>query len=117
MMAWASGDWRAMISSVIAASIHTVLPHKPHSSLGNSGGTTTGIGKGPSSLSVGDSWSESAWLSYDGGQLGNATGVILRRGKCDMAAITDGMSNTYLAGETYLFPDEYISSQSFDDQG
>ena len=31
-MAWASGDWRATISSVTTASIRTDLPHKPHPS-------------------------------------------------------------------------------------
>jgi prepilin-type N-terminal cleavage/methylation domain-containing protein/prepilin-type processing-associated H-X9-DG protein len=89
---------------------------------GNVGGSAGGanvhlIGGGPPSLSIGDSWDESKWLAYGGGQLGNATGVILRRGRCDMAAITDGTSNTYLGGEKYLFPDDYVTGQNMDDQG
>lgn len=31
-MAWASGGWRAMTSSVTTASVRTVSPHKPHPS-------------------------------------------------------------------------------------
>jgi prepilin-type N-terminal cleavage/methylation domain-containing protein/prepilin-type processing-associated H-X9-DG protein len=86
--------------------------------VGNTGGTVIpGIGAGPGSLSEGDKWSEGTWMALGGGSLGNATGVILRRGKCDMAAISDGTSNTYLAGEKYLTPDDYISGQSMEDQG
>jgi hypothetical protein len=32
MMAWASGDWWAMIPSVVATSMPYVLPHNPRSS-------------------------------------------------------------------------------------
>jgi prepilin-type N-terminal cleavage/methylation domain-containing protein/prepilin-type processing-associated H-X9-DG protein len=84
---------------------------------GNVGGTNiSSIGGGPQSLSAGDALTDSAWMTYNG-QVGNATGVILRRGACDIAKITDGTSNTYLAGEKYLFPDDYVTGQNMDDQG
>jgi prepilin-type processing-associated H-X9-DG protein len=86
---------------------------------GNVGGTNvSSIGGGPTSLVAGDALTEADWLaSFPGGHIGTATGVILRRGKCDMASISDGTSNTYLAGEKYLNPDDYTSGQNEDDQG
>lgn len=88
---------------------------------GNVGGTSiASIGTGPTSLSAGDAMSDADWLAsgYSGnGQVGNATGTILRRGKCDISAISDGTSNTYLGGEKYLNADNYTTGQDMDDQG
>ncbi len=87
---------------------------------GNVGGTDISlIGTGPGSLSDGDSMADPDWMSSNSGngQTGNATGVILRRGMCSMASIIDGTSNTYMAGEKYLFPDDYVNGQNMDDQG
>jgi prepilin-type N-terminal cleavage/methylation domain-containing protein/prepilin-type processing-associated H-X9-DG protein len=91
---------------------------------GNTGGSNDGanvsaMGRGPASLAEGDGMTEGSWTSgsWRNGQFGAATGTILRRGKCDMAAIKDGTSNTYLGGEKYLSPDEYTNGQGLDDQG
>jgi prepilin-type processing-associated H-X9-DG protein len=85
--------------------------------VGESDFRTLAVGSGPGSLSEGDGFSEAYWLSRYCGQLGNATGVILRRGMCNMADIIDGTSNTYLIGEKYLDPDQYVNPAGADDQG
>jgi prepilin-type N-terminal cleavage/methylation domain-containing protein/prepilin-type processing-associated H-X9-DG protein len=85
---------------------------------GSAGGANfSPTGRGANSLPEGDGWSESTWISKFGGHVGNSTGVILRRGLCDMAKITDGTSNTYLAGEFCLNPDGYVTGQDGGDQG
>ena len=56
------------------------------------------ISGGPSTLSQGDSWSDSQW--WGGRTLPN--GVSYRRSKVRIANVTDGTSNTYWAGEKYL---------------
>ncbi len=40
------------------------------------------------------------------------TGVFFRYGVCKLATITDGTSNTYLAGEKYMDPDMYSNDTS-----
>ena len=67
---------------------------------------------GPTSLAYGDSLTESQWRSYYGEC---DSGVFFIRSMCMMASITDGTSNTYLAGERYLDPDHYEDGLTGDD--
>jgi prepilin-type N-terminal cleavage/methylation domain-containing protein len=93
---------------------------------GCAGGTAFSVGGGPESLDAGEAMSDADWLKpssptppsgFPNGQIGTATGVILRRGRCDVASITDGTSCTYLAGDRYLNPDGYATGLDWDDQG
>ena len=55
------------------------------------------------------------WATFAGAR---DTGVIFIRSKVKMAWITDGTSNTYLAGEKYCDPDNYANGlDPWDDQG
>ncbi len=55
-----------------------------------------------------------AWPCLDN----SFNGVIYQRSKVTPAQITDGLSNTYVAGEKYINPDFYATGQSAsDDQG
>lgn len=60
---------------------------------------------GPGSLAEGDSWSNANW---NGQNQSKCTGVIYTHSATTMADITDGTSNTYLAGEKYVNPDAYF---------
>ena len=86
---------------------------------GNIGGAQRHGGSGPGDLATGDSWTDAQWAvaQCNMGELGNATGVILRLGKCTMADISDGTSCTYLAGEKYINADNYTDGMCLDDQG
>jgi prepilin-type N-terminal cleavage/methylation domain-containing protein len=86
-------------------------------SVGETAFRALGVGEGPGSTPDGDKLSESGWAIAYCGLIGNATGVILRRGQCHMADITDGTSNTYLIGEKYLDIDQYADPDNSDDQG
>jgi len=73
----------------------------------------------PSSYASGLSLPQLQWRQYyegcekggnnstDAGSSQCVTGVICRHSKCRMSTITDGASNTYLAGEKYALPDHY----------
>ena len=67
---------------------------------------------GPRTLAQGDSLTESQWRA-NYGECDN--GVFFIRSMCMMASITDGTSNTYLAGERYLDPDHYEDGLTGDD--
>jgi prepilin-type N-terminal cleavage/methylation domain-containing protein/prepilin-type processing-associated H-X9-DG protein len=61
------------------------------------------IDGGPTSLAQGDSG------AFDWGNLTQFTGIIYRRSQIKMTDISAGTSNTYLAGEKYLNPDNYYT--------
>ena len=63
---------------------------------------------GPSSLVVGDAMTETDWTTnkYPSRK---CTGIFYLRSKVKIADITDGTSNTYLAGEKYCCPDYYTN--------
>jgi prepilin-type N-terminal cleavage/methylation domain-containing protein/prepilin-type processing-associated H-X9-DG protein len=62
------------------------------------------IGPGPTSLAQGDS---PTYQWFDAIHSNAATGVSFIRSTIKIVHITDGPSNTYLAGEKYLDPDHY----------
>ena len=60
--------------------------------------------------------SASEWAAVRG--TADVGGIFHARSETDMASITDGTSNTYLAGEKYLAPDYYDNGLGgCDDQG
>ena len=84
---------------------------------GDMDGEMSGNLKIPPSLQAGDSWSEVQWESYPGTR-DDATGVIFRRSEVRLAAIRDGLTNTYLIGERLANPRHYGDGQPCaDDQG
>lgn len=69
----------------------------------------------PQTLAAGDAMSAASWAGI---HATSGNGVFFRRSKTTMADITDGASNTYLAGEKFLDPDHYVEGDSpWDDQG
>jgi prepilin-type N-terminal cleavage/methylation domain-containing protein len=69
---------------------------------------------------TGDAMADSQWLTtwYSGYPGFHPNGVIFRRSQCTIADITDGVSNTYLLGERYCWPDHYYDGYDYaDDQG
>jgi prepilin-type N-terminal cleavage/methylation domain-containing protein/prepilin-type processing-associated H-X9-DG protein len=68
---------------------------------------------GPGSLAAGDQWLEAQWLSSRANA--RALGVIFVRSMCQIADVTDGTSNTFLAGERNLNSDNYFTGQAGDD--
>ncbi len=86
----------------------------------NCGDVCSGIdcdSDGPASLDVGDSsWTASTWAAQrNGGAV--STGVVYLHSSLTMAGITDGTSNTYLVGDKYLSPDDYLSGVNYSDNG
>ena len=65
------------------------------------GNSSTGGYQGPSSLDIGDG-SSFAWPSTS-----TFTGISFLRSQIAIAQVRDGTSNTYMAGEKYLNPDNY----------
>lgn len=45
----------------------------------------------------------------------NATGIYFTGSSVDLASVTDGASNTYLAGEKLVNPDEYMTGNDYGD--
>ncbi len=78
---------------------------------------------GPPDLATGDSWSDATWISNTslygpGWSYAQGNGIFYIRSMRKMADITDGASNTYLAGEKYINTDFYYTGQCWsDDQG
>jgi len=71
----------------------------------------------PRTLPEGDGVSASQWADVYGGS-NHCTGVFYVRSTTRIASITDGTSNTYLAGEKYCTPDHYLDgTDPQDDQG
>ena len=60
---------------------------------------------GPPDLATGDAMTAAQWANWP--PSASCTGVFYIRSKVKMADITDGTSNTYLAGEKSLDPDHY----------
>lgn len=72
----------------------------------NSGDVHCDVGAGPGSLAAGDV--PAYWSGAPCAQI-KFTGVTFRRSTVNVSEITDGTSNTYLAGEKYMKADEYDS--------
>jgi prepilin-type N-terminal cleavage/methylation domain-containing protein len=87
-----------------------------------SGGTTgdgTWFAPGPSSDADADSWTPADWAGKTGKSVNHVldTGAVCTHSAVTMADITDGASNTYLLGEKYMTPDDYIDGLApYDDQ-
>ncbi len=76
---------------------------------------TSGTMDVPSTLAAADLLSPSDWLQVWGAP--DSGGIFYAHCKTTMASITDGASNTYLAGEKYLNPDQYATGlDNADDQ-
>jgi len=89
----------------------------------SNGGPSGGPPGSPNTYQEGDNLTDAQWIaSYPGSDEKSVLGVIFRRSTMRMSAISDGTSNTYLAGEKYLAPDYYAGSSDWnndwmDDQG
>jgi prepilin-type N-terminal cleavage/methylation domain-containing protein/prepilin-type processing-associated H-X9-DG protein len=66
----------------------------------------------PASLAAGDALTPAGWSAYPGNVV---AGVFGLHNKVRMADVTDGVSNTYLAGEKYCDPDRYFDGESYGD--
>ncbi len=83
------------------------------------GGTSPSAGiplfyHGPSSLAAGDQMVGQQWAAVVFGAK-DATGVFYVHSEVALCDITDGTSNTYLAGEKYCWPDHYYDAGSRSD--
>ena len=77
----------------------------------NAGENVVGFGAGPGDLATGNSGN--GFPSPAG-----ATGIVFPHTVITFADIRDGSSNTYLIGEKFLNPDQYLTGTSYgDDQG
>ena len=75
--------------------------------------TSGGYGPiGPPTLADGDALTPTQWLTVYKVVNTNDTGVIFGRSVVKMIDITDGASNTYLAGERNCDPDCYFNGES-----
>jgi prepilin-type N-terminal cleavage/methylation domain-containing protein len=75
---------------------------------------------GPGTLAQGDSWTDAQWISNTslygpGWSYAQGNGIFYIRSMRKMAEITDGTSNTYLAGEKYINTDFYDTGQCWAD--
>lgn len=68
--------------------------------------TERGCGGGPLTLTMGDNWTEKKW---NGGPYKQFTGVCYTRSEITPKDITDGLSNTYFAGDKYMDPKNYTN--------
>jgi prepilin-type N-terminal cleavage/methylation domain-containing protein len=69
-------------------------------------------GTGPSDLSVGDAATvgPGGWPAN-----GQCTGIVFQRSVVQAAHVIDGLSYTYLVGEKYLNPDNYLTGRDWSD--
>ncbi len=94
----------------------TVLGRSDYAGCGGVYPPTSGLGV-PASVAAGDALSPNDWMTTIIGTP-DTGGIFYVRSETPMASITDGTSNTYLAGEKYLFPDHYDNGlNGCDDQG
>jgi len=114
---------QVMAYPFVTSSNYCNLPSQPttagRSDYAGSGGDCVngawGAGWEPRTLQDADSRPESWWLCVPGGQ-GN--GIFHVRSMTKIADILDGVSNTYLAGEKYAWPEHYHTGMApNDDQG
>ena len=81
---------------------------------GSGGDSITDGAVGPASLSAGDALTPTGWRIM----AKPTDGVFYLHSTTLLADITDGTSNTYLAGEKVCDPDHYLDTKSYtDDQG
>ena len=66
-------------------------------------------GGAPHTLPIGDGKSAMWWQGWPGCS-SEATGVMYFHGGCNLRDVTDGVSNTYMAGEKYISTDDYTNS-------
>jgi prepilin-type N-terminal cleavage/methylation domain-containing protein/prepilin-type processing-associated H-X9-DG protein len=87
---------------------------------GNCGDNQIGWGEGPTSLSAG-----SSTVTWQWGQYANPinlaptknSGIVFQQSQITIAQIKDGTSNTYMVGEKYLNPDDYLTGNDSGDDG
>ncbi len=95
----------------------TVPPLGARSDYAGCGGTmnySAGLWSGPGSLSAGDAMTPSDWANSAQGSDG---GVMFLHSAVALRDVTDGTSNTYLAGERRCNPDHYYdAADPSDDQ-
>src|SRR5262249_29394734 len=68
------------------------------------------FGPGPTSLQEGDDPNYKGWHNTS-----KLTGIVFERSRVRPADVTNGASNTYLAGEKYMNPDYYRTGNDFGD--
>ncbi len=101
-------SWQLPFSNPLASNL-SALARSDYAFSGGDSPPPKGVNQGPTTYALGDStW---PWATY----ASTGTGVCYTRSVLKMAAITDGASNTVLAGEKYLDPDNYYTGTDLGD--